>query len=325
MSESLPLEVPFSLLIDPSNICNFKCSFCPTGHPKLLAKADRPSVVMDFNLFCKIIDDLRGFGRKLEKINLCKDGEPFLNKNLVKMVAYAKTKEIAKNISITSNGLLIDKPSAMGIIEAGLDSIRISVEHVSDEGYKKTTNTPARYEDIRKNVEYLFDEKTKRKSDLKIHAKLIDTGLSNLEKEKFVRDFSDISDSININPVDGRNNSQGYDFTLGQGISSATDYADTPSKVNRKVCPHPFYSMAVNSNGLVSVCCMDWSLDAVIGDVSKESLVDIWKGEKLRNFRILHLNGERKKIKICADCHVVMAAPIESDLDSVSESLLAVY
>ena len=325
LAEVLPLETPFSLLIDPSNICNFKCSFCPTGHPQMLAKVARPSVVMDFALFCKIVDDAWKVGWKFEKINLCKDGEPFLNKNLAKMVAYAKAKQIAKDISITSNGLLIDEATARGIIEAGLDSIRISVEHVSDEGYKKITNTPTKYEHIRKNVEYLFNEKTKRKSDLKIHAKLIDTGLSDLEKEKFVRDFTNISDSINVNPVDGRNNSQWYDFTLGQGISSATDYANTSSKINRQVCPHSFYSMAVNSNGLVSVCCMDWSLDAIIGDVRKESLVEIWRGEKLRNFRILHLKGERKKINICADCHLVMGAPIESDLDDASESLLAVY
>ena len=325
LSEVLPLETPFSLLIDPANICNFKCSFCPTGHPQLLAKVARPQGMMDFNLFCKIIDDARDFGQPLVKINLCKDGEPFLNRNLVKMVAYAKAKKIAKNISITSNGLLINESSARGIIKAGLDSIRISVEHVNDAGYKKITNTQTRYEHIRRNVAYLFKEKRKKKSQLRIHAKLIDTGLSDFEKEKFIKDFRDIADSINVNPVDGRNNSHGYDFTLGQGPSPNTDYANTLSKMNRQVCPHPFYSIAVNFNGSVSVCCMDWGLDAIVGDVSKESVVDIWRGEKLRDFRILHLKGERQKINICADCHVVAGAPIESDLDDVMDSLLVVY
>lgn len=325
LSEVLPLETPFSLLIDPSNICNFKCAFCPTGQPQLLAKVARPSGMMDFNLFCKIIDDLRGFKQKLEKINLCKDGEPFLNKNLVKMIAYAKTKNVAKDISVTSNGALMNEIEARGLIDAGLDSVRISVEHVDDAGYKKITRTPTSYEQIRKNVEYLFNKKIGKKSNLKIHVKLIDTGLSDLEKEKFINDFSGISDSINFNPIDGRNNSQGYDFTLGRGVSSVTEYANTRPKIDRKVCPHPFYSMAVNFNGLVSVCCMDWSLEAVVGDAKKESLVDIWCGEKLRNFRMLHLKGERKKINICADCQVVMSAPIESDLDGVSDQLLAVY
>lgn len=325
LKDVLPLETPFSLLIDPCNICNFKCSFCPTGHPQLLAKVARPNGMMSFGLFCKIIDDLKQFGQKLEKINLCKDGEPFLNKDLVKMVAYAKTKDIAKNVSITSNGALINESEAKGLIEAGLDSIRISIEQVSDEGYKKITNTPVKYERVRRNIEYLFNEKIKRRSRLKIHAKLIDTGLSDFEKRKFIEDFGGISDSVNINPVDGRNNSHGYDFTLGQGVPSVTDYANTLPKLNRKVCPHPFYSMAVNFNGSVSVCCIDWGFDVIIGDVNKESIIDIWRGGKLRNFRILHLKGERKKIKICADCHVIMGTPVESDLDDVADSLLTAY
>jgi len=325
LAEALPLDAPFSLLIDPSNICNFKCAFCPTGHPQLLAKVARPNGLMDLDLFCKIIDDAAGFGQKLKKINLCKDGEPFLNRNLVKMVAYAKAKKIAKNISITSNGALMNETKARGIVAAGLDSIRISVEHVSDAGYKKITNTPTKYEQIRRNVEYLFKEKKRKKSNLKIHAKLIDTGLSDFEKEKFVEDFSGISDSININPIDGRNNSHGYDFTLGQGVSVSTDYANSLSKRDRVVCPHPFYSMAVNFNGLVSVCCIDWGLNAIIGDASKQSLVDIWRSEKLRNFRILHLKGARKKINICADCHVIMGAPVESDLDDDAERLSGIY
>jgi MoaA/NifB/PqqE/SkfB family radical SAM enzyme len=221
--------------------------------------------------------------------------------------------------------LLLNEANAKGIVEAGLDSIRISVEHVNDAGYRKITNTQTKYEHIRRNVEYLFNEKTKKKSNLKIHAKLIDTGLSDFEKEKFIKDFSGISDSININPIDGRNNSHGYDFSLGQGISSTTDYANTLSKMNRVVCPQPFYTMAVNFNGLVSVCCIDWSFDTIIGDAGKESLVDIWRGDKLREFRIMHLKGERKKINICADCHIIMGTPIESDLDEAADSLLSVY
>ncbi|MFH1583252.1 MAG: radical SAM/SPASM domain-containing protein [Candidatus Falkowbacteria bacterium] len=325
LAEVLPLKAPFSVLIDPGNLCNFRCSFCPTGHPQLLKKVARPNGMMDFSLFCKIIDDLRGFGRKLEKINLYKDGEPFLNRNLARMIAYAKNKKISKNISTTSNGLLIDESRAIEIIEAGLDSIRISVEHVTDAGYKKITGTPTQYESIRKNVEFLFKSKEKRKSALKIHTKIIDTGLSNLEKDKFIKDFAGISDSINIDLIDGRNNTHGYDFTLGRGIFSITDYANNPLKKDRKVCPDPFFSMAVNFNGLVSVCCVDWSLDTIMGDANKESLVDIWRGEKLREFRIMHLNGERKKINICANCQVLQGAPMESDLDDAADSLLGAY
>ena len=36
LAELLPLKVPYSLNIDPSNVCNFRCTFCPTGYPRKL-------------------------------------------------------------------------------------------------------------------------------------------------------------------------------------------------------------------------------------------------------------------------------------------------
>ncbi len=322
----LPLSTPFSIMIDPCNICNFKCSFCPTGYPKLLKKVSRPRGMMEFDLFCKVIDDLLEFDKKIEKINLYKDGEPFLNKNIGKMIAYAKSKDVGKNIHITTNGSLINKDKAIEIIEAGLDSIRISVEHVNDEGYKKITRTPAKYNVIRRNVEFLYNEKEKRESGLSIHAKINDIGLSDFEKKKFIGDFGPISDTININPLTGWNNTQGHDFTLGLGSSvTTTSYKNSPAKKNRKVCPDLFYTMAVNFNGLVSICCADWSFAALIGDVKKTSLIDIWNGKRLRQFRLLHLKGERKKIKACADCDVLSGVPMESDLDDDATNLLELY
>ena len=122
---------------------------------------------MDFSLFTKIIDEMQGFDQKVKKINLHKDGEPFLNKNLARMIDYAKRKNIAETINTTSNGALIDKARAIEVIEAGLDGIRISVEHVSDEGYKRVTRTVTKYDTIRKNVKFLFNEKERRKTGLK--------------------------------------------------------------------------------------------------------------------------------------------------------------
>ena len=43
-------------MIDPSNLCNFRCTFCPTGEKSLLGKYERPKGVMPFELFSKIIN-----------------------------------------------------------------------------------------------------------------------------------------------------------------------------------------------------------------------------------------------------------------------------
>ena len=49
LSQVLPLATPFSLLIDPSNGCNFRCVFCATGSPELLKEVGRPRGSMKFD------------------------------------------------------------------------------------------------------------------------------------------------------------------------------------------------------------------------------------------------------------------------------------
>src|SRR5690606_29355423 len=42
LRETLPLSVPETIHLDPTNLCNFKCTFCPTGDRALLKSVGRP-------------------------------------------------------------------------------------------------------------------------------------------------------------------------------------------------------------------------------------------------------------------------------------------
>ena len=35
----IPLETPFVVFVDPSSGCNFKCTYCPTGHLDLIKRS----------------------------------------------------------------------------------------------------------------------------------------------------------------------------------------------------------------------------------------------------------------------------------------------
>jgi radical SAM protein with 4Fe4S-binding SPASM domain len=317
----VPLATPLTLLIDPANACNFKCVFCPTGSPELLASVDRPRGIMKMPLFAKIIDDLAGFPEPVKSILLYKDGEPLLNKTLPSMVHLAKTRGVAKSVSTTTNGALLTRARAVQLIEAGLDYVRISVEHVTDEGYRKITQTYGDYAEIRANVAGLFAERERRKSPLKIHAKIVDVGLSAEQKKTFMDDFRPISDMTTIDTLMGWSNTGAADMMLGTNPDKAID-STTPLKRDRMVCPSPFKTMAINFNGEVSVCCVDWSHETVVGDVSKENLVAVWTGEPMRQFRLTHLRGERRTLNACAKCQYVQGYNVESDLDDVAPRLI---
>ena len=59
IKDNLPYNVPYQIYIDPSNLCNFKCNFCPTGNTKLMKNIQRPAGMMKMATFKKFIDDTK--------------------------------------------------------------------------------------------------------------------------------------------------------------------------------------------------------------------------------------------------------------------------
>lgn len=323
----LPQGVPYGVNIDPTNLCNFRCPFCPTGNPSALASVGRPKGIMKLDLFQKIIGDLRDLthhaGRKITRLQLWKDGEPLLHKQYAEMVRLAKQSEVADSVEMTTNGSLLNRTTIDGLLDAGLDVLRISVEHVQDSVYQAISNGRVSYADIRRNVSDLYSQKEACGSPLHVHAKTIDAGLSEAEKARFIQDFAGISDSWNIDVISGWSRMQIQDFTLGVQTTIGVD-GMTP-KMERLVCPEPFAKLAVNFDGSVSVCCADWSHGTVVGDVTRESIGEIWEGEQLASFRVRHLSGQRATIPPCSSCDYLRCFPPFADLDEHREELLKMF
>lgn len=320
----LPLSTPQTVMIDICNLCNFKCVFCPTSDRKLLKQVGRPSGMMSLDEFKKIVDGLTCFPGRIPVLCLHKDGEPLLNKNVVEMVRYAKDKDISGNIEITTNGSRLTRSVAIGLIEAGLDSIRISIEHVSDDGYKKVTQNYSKFSVVVENVKVLFEEKKRRRSKMKVLVKIIDAGLSKEEKKLFYKIFSPISDVCRVEGIMGWSDSSMKDFTLGLKPAVGMDGV-TPLKEKRIVCPEPFKMMAINFDGTVSPCCDDWTWGLKMGNALTASPVDIWNGKDMNKLRMAHLNGCKDQFKACANCQYMQGVTDVFDLDNQRESLKKHY
>ena len=321
--ELLPLETPLSLMIDPSNACNFKCVFCPTGDQELLDQVGRPKGMMDLELFCKIIDGLVEFSQPVQVLHLYKDGEPLVNKFLPEMIAYAKSSKYVKRVETTTNGSLLTPERSSALIAAGLDGIRISVYALDDSGYSKATRSLTKFQNIQSNVASMYAKKSTDRPELHIHCKIIDVGLSDSEKEQFLQTFSPISDSVHIDSIMGWSSTPDRNLTLG--MASELGMSGEVRINKRQACSEPFMKLVVNFNGLVSVCCVDWSLETIVGDVRSESLYNIWNGEKLRAFRIKHLTNQRETLAACSSCDYVYGLPHRTNFDDKLADLLPIY
>jgi radical SAM protein with 4Fe4S-binding SPASM domain len=321
--DMLPLSTPLSVFIDPSDACNRQCSYCPTGRAATLDKSKQARGVMELTLFKKIVEDLGRFPGRLRKLHLYKDGEPLLNEHLEIMIETAKRGNVTESIELTTNGTLLTRERSHSLIKSGLDRIRVSIQPPSGLG-DDLLRSCSLYNQVLRNVEMLWQEKERARSHIHVHAKTIDFELSADQVEAFRNDFSGIANTIHIDVLMGWSRSTIHDFALGSHPD--TDMSgQTLMNMDRIVCPHPFYSLAVNRDGQVSPCCVDWSKGAVVGNVCAQSLVDIWQGPLLREFRLMHLRAMRYDNPVCGDCQYMLGASAASVLDANRIELIQTY
>lgn len=294
LEKVIPLSTPFVIFIDPSDACNFKCRFCPTSDRELMKSVGRPWARMDYELFEKIVGDILCFPEKVKVLRMYKDGEPLLNRNLERMIAYAKKMNAAERVDTTTNASLLTRERGKALVDAGLDRINISVYGVSTEHYKAFSDAKVEFSTIVENIRNFYEVKGECEMLVKVNG---DT-LNEEEKSLFLEVFGDYTDKIFIeHTMSCWPNFQlrGVEVNQEKGI-----YGQDIEEVD--ACPYPFYSFSINSDGTVSVCFLDWGRKQKVGDVKSESVVDIWNGPQMKAYRKMFLSGNRKKHPQCGNC-----------------------
>lgn len=121
--------------ISVTDRCNLRCFYCmPKEGVKPLKHVD----ILTFDEIVRLCRCFAEFG--VNKIKLT-GGEPLVRKNLVGLVRSIKDIEGIKNVTLTTNGVLL-KEQLPDLIEAGLDAINISLDTLNPEIYAKITGSP---------------------------------------------------------------------------------------------------------------------------------------------------------------------------------------
>ena len=298
LSKVIPLSTPYSVHIDPCSLCNFKCKFCFQAVDNNVKKGR-----MSFDLYKKIINDLCNFPNRIKKVKLGLHGEPLLNSWLPNMILYLKSKNITDTIELFTNGYLLHHYL---YISDNLDRINISIEGLDSKQYKEMTGAKIYMDRFIKNIKHLYDHRGK----CKIYIKTITQN-----KDRFFDMFGNICDEIYIE------NAVPQWPGIGNPELPKVSMYGQPIKQWKEVCPFIFMYLHYNWEGSVSPCTLDWEHKVIIGDANKETALEIWNGQKLRDLRIKMLEGKRREIPFCDKCLAPMVC-VEDDLDDKKEELL---
>ena len=104
-------------------ICNRACFFCPKANKDLFPNKNE---FMDSAFYTKILKDLASVNFK-GRISFCGLSEPFIHKDLKKLVEATKEYCPYTYLDILTNGDFLTVENVGGLFEAGLDNIKVSM------------------------------------------------------------------------------------------------------------------------------------------------------------------------------------------------------
>ena len=318
LKRALPLRTPYVIYIDPSDTCNFRCKFCPSGNAELMKKTrGRGHGPMEFGMYKRIIDSLADFDDPIRVVRLYKEGEPLVNPRFADMVRYAKNSPHVQRVDTTTNASLLTPERSLEIIDAGLDRLNISVEGVNAEQYSDFSGYKLDYERFVENIAFFHAHKGSCEMNIKINGDI----LTPEQEAWFYETFGNITDGISVERTIE------YWPKFGEMKVDFDESVSLLGGVSREVqaCPYVFYEMCINSDGSYSLCRFDWN-HAMLMDPHVSyppTPKKVWDCITLWNFQQQFLKKERKMMTVlsCPKCGILKQG-VPEDLDEFAEEIL---
>ncbi len=294
------LDFPIILLVQTQSFCNGRCSICP--YPTTSKKL--PQGKMEWSLFQKIIDEATS-EPLLSAIVFELHNEPLLDERIFDCVKYIKSKAPDKRVAMVTNGELLDRFSPEEIVQSKLDALSISLNAHSKETYK-SINNGLNYEKVMNNISrILSNPSTRQKTKLFFVA----TEQNEHEVYEATKYWKNRGVRTKVSGVTNRAGSLDRFENIRPKIGHYN--GSGPAAIWRRLmggvrhalgCHVPFYEMSILFNGDVLICSEDWNRAAVVGNVTTQSLKEIWNSEKANENRRLLLKKKFEQLDSCKEC-----------------------
>jgi radical SAM protein with 4Fe4S-binding SPASM domain len=299
--ESFRSPHPVIYNIETTNACNMRCEMCPRT-----TMMTRKIETMDLETFEKVINQLTPFtGEQWQRwedfaaanygvhkgemnenhyflyvipkvIVLHGYGDPLLDKNMPEFVRMMTERNLPSYFSCNPANINMEK--TIQTFENGLDYIKYSIESVDDLRHKEVRGKASNFTESYRKILQLLELKAQKNYQTEIVITMI-----NLNKTWQRDEFERLKEAF-----------EGLDVYVYLKSQDQQWYEDNKQKTESihwiEFCQFPWSSMTIKSNGEAAECVEDFNNEIILGDVRKESLYDIWNGEKYRQFRMDHFD-----------------------------------
>jgi MoaA/NifB/PqqE/SkfB family radical SAM enzyme len=292
------LPAPRSVKIEISPRCNYRCGFCA-----LRTREAQPRWDMDFGLFKRITREMREAG--VEEIGVFFLGESFMNPRLlVDCVHYLKADVGMPYVFLTSNASMAFPEAVEACMEAGLDSLKWSVNAADSVQFEQIMAVSGKlFERALANIEAAWKVRAQKKYRTGLYASSIQYDGAQQQKmeallENRVKPFVDQHYWLPLYSMGAfathREEELGFRPTAGNQGRLGALREPLP-------CWSAFTEGHVTAEGHLSACCFDATSNWIMGDLTKQPFMEAWNSPAFVKLRDAHL---RKDVRgtICENC-----------------------
>lgn len=265
------MGMPAYYFIDPINICNLRCPLCPTGRG-ILARPRGRMTVADLK---RIVDEIAPYAYRVELYNW---GEPLLHPQIFDMIKYVSQRRISVGLSSNLNHL--DADMARRLVESGLSQLVVSIDGATQDSYGAYRRR-GKLADVLRNLELLLETRRtlKLRTPFIIWRMLI--GKHNEREVEAVRtmayEIGVDSFSTGMLFVDTHDPKQVGQWLPTDPAYSGYDYREEKLE-NVWDCHDLWEGMVINWDGGVAPCCWLHDAQCDFGNVTHQTIRQIWNG-----------------------------------------------
>lgn len=289
-------HLPTFVSVEPADWCMLHCPECPVGmrheeHQHHLFSMEQFDTFLQTN------------AKTLHTVIFYFQGEPLLNKALPAMIHLAKDYHLYTLLS--TNGQILNADMAKQLVSAGLDRIIISIDGLTQASYN-AYRVGGSLQRALQALQYLHNEKTEQHSTIVVELQCLRLRSNETEWHTLRQQYKRLgADRLSLKTA------QLYDFTNGHPLMPTNLRFSRYKKDNngqyvlrkksRNRCFRLWSGCVVDAEGNVLPCCFDKNKDHIWGNITRNSLQEIWFGPSAQQYRkqVLHA---RKQITICQNC-----------------------
>jgi radical SAM protein with 4Fe4S-binding SPASM domain len=281
--------LPTRIWLEPTPSCNLTCGHCPHGMETPFEKG-----LMTWELFTKVIDELTGH---VYDVNLFHRGESLIHKRLADMVAYCHDRGM--HTRLHTNAGILDEAKAAALIDAGLDYVSFSFDGYTKETYEKN-RVGGDFETTVENIRTFLRLKEERVADVVTILQVMEIGEDEAGKQERQDALRARFAGLPLDRFVVRtpHNWAGDFDEFGQGVGDAPSFRFTP-------CTFLWYSMTIFFDGTVAPCPQDFFGKLVVGDVSRQSVAEVWNGAPMREMRRRMADRNVCGLSPCNGCDIL--------------------